>query len=217
MFIYELPIGSEVIIRCSLGLTYAEYKSQLVKADAEDKYVLIDSIKINDKVVGFNAPNIINVVTVVNPEDKKVYVYRDTVIDVVRDGAERKMVYHRISSEESVDATNRRSNFRVFLGVDGVIQVGTHKRTYDVIVKDISANGFGILTSMEVKLREGQGIHLVFTDPEDDTRFSLRGTIVHAIAVDANTMHYGCMLPKEYDSIRKYAAEKQRRKKTGNK
>ena len=217
MFIYELPIGSEVIIRCSLGLTYAEYKSQLVKIDSEEKYVLIDPIKIEDKVVGFNAPNIINVVTVVNPEDKKVYVFRENTIDVVRDGAERKMIYHRIASEESVDATNRRNNFRVFLGLDGVIQVGTNKRTHDVVVKDISANGFGILTAMEVKLREGQEIHLVFTDPEDDTRFSLRGTVVHAIAVDANTMHYGCSLPKEYDSIRRYAAEKQRKKKTGNK
>ncbi len=213
MFIYELPEGCEVIIRCSLGLTYAEYKSQIVKVDLDDKYILMEAIKINEKVVGFNAPNIINVVTVVNPVDKKVYVYRETTIDVVRDAVDRDVIYHRISTEESVDATNRRSNFRVFLGLDGIVQVGTNKRTHDVIVKDISANGFGILTSMDAKFREGQGIHLVFTDPEDDTRFSLRGTIVHAIAVDANTMHYGCVLPKEYDSIRRYATDKQRKKK----
>ncbi len=215
MFIYELPEGSEVIIRCSLGLTYAEYKSQIVKVDLEEKNILIDAIKINEKVVGFQAANIINVVTVVNPQDKKVYIYRETEIDVVRDMTDRNLVYHRISSAESVEATNRRNNFRVFLGLDGVLQAGTNKRTYDVIVKDISANGFGILCSMDVKLREGQSVHLVFTDPEDDTRFSLNGTIVHAIAVDANTMHYGCMLPREYDSIRRYAADKQRKNKGG--
>ncbi len=214
MFIYELPEGSEVIIRCSLGLTYAEYKSHIVKIDLDDKYILMEAIRINDKVVGFNAPNIINVVTVVDPTDKKVYVYRETTIDVVRDVVDRDVLYHRISTEESVDATNRRNNFRVFLGLDGVVQVGTNKKAHDVIVKDISANGFGILASMESKFREGQGIHLVFTDPEDDTKFSLRGTIVHAIAVDANTMHYGCVLPREYDSIRRYAAEKQRKKKS---
>ena len=107
---------------------------------------------------------------------------------------------------------NRRTAVRVWLGIDGVAQIGIHRVAYEVIVKDISVSGISFILHKDLKLKQGTIVHITFNDTDARVKFSLGAIIVRQAPLEDGRMLYGCRLNQESPSISKYVNDKQREK-----
>lgn len=210
MKITELPIGSRVIVRSSLGMDFLDFESEILRVSNEENAVYLQPIKEENRPLDFSSGRIINTVSIVSEDDDKAYVYRDLMIDYVHDEENAELKFHRILSNEDVEAENRRKYFRMYLGEDGVMQVGPHRSPIDVTIKDISVNGIGVVCSSNAQFDLGSRARINFTDSELGQDFHIRGSVVRRNELDPTTMILGCKFPYESDAIGKYIAMKQR-------
>ena len=152
MKITELPMGSQVTVRSGLGTDFLDFESKIIKNNPKEDAVFLEPIRQNNRTLDFSSVRLINTASVVSDRDDKAYVYHNVKIDYVR---EEDQGYHRIITPDDVEAVNRRKYFRMYLGTDGVMQGGSHKKTYDITVKDISVNGFAVVCSIDADLDLG--------------------------------------------------------------
>lgn len=207
MKITELPMGSQVTVRSGLGTDFLDFESKIIKNNPKEDAVFLEPIRQNNRTLDFSSGRLINTASVVSDRDDKAYVYHNVKIDYVH---EEDQGYHRIITPDDVEAVNRRKYFRMYLGTDGVMQGGSHKKTYNITVKDISVNGFAVVCSIDADLDLGARTRISFTDRELRRDFRIRGLIVRKTEIDPTTVIYGCKLPYESDAIGKYIAMKQR-------
>ena len=194
MKITELPMGSQVTVRSGLGTDFLDFESKIIKNNPKEDAVFLEPIRQNNRTLDFSSGRLINTASVVSDRDDKA----------------EDQGYHRIITPDDVEAVNRRKYFRMYLGTDGVMQGGSHKKTYDITVKDISVNGFAVVCSIDADLDLGARTRISFTDRELRRDFRIRGLIVRKTEIDPTTVIYGCKLPYESDAIGKYIAMKQR-------
>lgn len=210
MKITELPIGSRVIVRSSMGIDFLDFETEIMMSSREENAVYLQPIKEENRPLDFSSGRIVNTVSVVSEDDDKAYVYRDLTIEYVQDEKNEDLRFHRICSKEDVEPVNRRKYFRMYLGEDGVMQVGPHRYPIDVVVKDISVSGIAVVCSADAVLDLGSRARITFTDNEVGQDFHIRGSVVRKNEVDPTTIVLGCKFPYESDAIGKYIAMKQR-------
>ena len=102
---------------------------------------------------------------------------------------------------------NRRESFRLFLGLGAVVQIGSNKKAVNVILKDISENGFSFVEIEDIDA-ENLPVRLVFNDMK--TGISLIGNIVRKVTVGEKKIIYGCTLTSCNIDVARYINEKQR-------
>jgi hypothetical protein len=79
----------------------------------------------------------------------------------------------------------------LFLGLGAVVQIGSNKKAVNVILKDISENGFSFVEIEDIDA-ENLPVRLVFNDMK--TGISLIGNIVRKVTVGEKKIIYGCTL-----------------------
>lgn len=212
MKITELPVGSSMNVRSSRGLDYVDFETRIVKVLPEENAVLVDAITKNGKPLSFQSSNIVNVVSVVSKDEEKVYPYHNTEITYHKEKDENHEMkyYHRIETVEDVEPANRRKYYRVFLGLEGIMQGGEHRRTYEVTVRDVSVGGLAVMCPPEVDLSTGTRVRVTFLDNQLGKEFRLRCVVVRKTALSPTKVVYGCALPQISNAIGQYVAEKQR-------
>ena len=117
-----------------------------------------------------------------------------------------KNVYKIVASGEGFEM-NRRESFRLFLGLGAVVQIGSNKKAVNVILKDISENGFSFVEIEDIDA-ENLPVRLVFNDMK--TGISLIGNIVRKVTVGEKKIIYGCTLTSCNIDVARYINEKQR-------
>ena len=100
-----------------------------------------------------------------------------------------------------------RIRFRLFLGLGAVVQIGSNKKAVNVILKDISENGFSFVEIEDIDA-ENLPVRLVFNDMK--TGISLIGNIVRKVTVGEKKIIYGCTLTSCNIDVARYINEKQR-------
>lgn len=105
---------------------------------------------------------------------------------------------------------NRRGAFRLFVGQEGVAQIGTNKKAVAVLVKDVSDNGFAFIYRDKLPAKPGEPVRLVFDDEE--LHFNLQGRLVRVVEVNERGFLYGCKLSVRNSTLEKYIMIKQREK-----
>lgn len=118
--------------------------------------------------------------------------------------------YHMIVCKSAGTEVNRRGCFRIFVGEEGLAQVGEHTGIMKVTVKDISATGFSFLGERESETPLGGGVRLTFEDSIRDIRFDLSGRLVRKVKGDDEKTLYGCKLSISNKVVDSYIARRQR-------
>jgi hypothetical protein len=95
----------------------------------------------------------------------------------------------------------------LFLGLGAVVQIGSNKKAVNVILKDISENGFSFVEIEDIDA-ENLPVRLVFNDMK--TGISLIGNIVRKVTVGEKKIIYGCTLTSCNIDVARYINEKQR-------
>ena len=202
MIIKEVPAEGNLTIEVSLKERKLEFHSQCVESGVN--YIYAQTIRIDGKILSFNSEGHLMVNLIYLREEKNPIVWKGVGITTVQNNG--KNVYKIVALGEGFEM-NRRESFRLFLGLGAVVQIGSNKKAVNVILKDISENGFSFVEIEDIDA-ENLPVRLVFNDMK--TGISLIGNIVRKVTVGEKKIIYGCTLTSCNIDVARYINEKQR-------
>ncbi len=198
----EARAGDNLIIQIAFGKQTMDLPSKIVGVKRDN--LIVDIIYLDKKMLNLASNNIrINLMLI--REGKVPIVWKNVTCKIIK---ENEQSYYQITSYSEGYENNRREAFRLFIGNDGVAQVGINKKALEVIVRDVSENGFSFVTSTDVTMAVGEPVRLVFIDL--DITFSLMGIVVRKVNVNEKEVLYGCKLSVKNNKLLKYINDKQR-------
>ena len=140
MRIYELEKGQAFRILIIIGNQNMEFESEVLETVPLKHMILAKPVIKNDKILTFNGKGISANVVLPGKKDTKPLVFRNAVFSTVK-AADGKLRYAIVSNAEAVEF-NRRDSFRCSIDVPSVAKIGLDKETHNIILRDVSVNGF---------------------------------------------------------------------------
>lgn len=212
MLLEELDVGSKITILVGIGSQTLSFDSIL--EEPSDNGVLTTPVYRNDKLVGFRTKGLVIRLQITNASDQKVYEF--TNVEILNVKTQDEQIHHKMICKTPGKQINRRTAVRVWLGKEGIAQIGTNRVAYEVVVKDISVSGISFIFHKDLNVEPGTIAHITFNDTEARTKFSLSAIIVRKAELDEGKILYGCRLNQESPAIAKYVNDKQREKLKGS-
>ena len=203
MLLQEMPVDNKIIIELSIKGQKFEFPSKVVSQ--ENNSIFIEPIRINGKVLTFNASESIAINIVMIRENKSPMVWKGIGVACVH---EKSGSFYKITASGEGFEINRRGAFRLFVGISGVAQLGINRKAVDVIVKDVSENGFSFVSSEDMENVINMPVRLVFND--FNKNYSLMGIIVRKVIINETKVLYGCQLSVNNSQLEQYINQKQR-------
>lgn len=203
MKLTEITNDMLISVTISRGNTSASLVTEPAFALNDELYV--KPFTYNNAVVSFDAPGLAISLMAIK-EDSVPYFWKNvTIIKQIKDGE----VYHCISSGMDGVKLNRRDSYRVFVGEDGECFATTNK-SVPVTIRDISANGVGLIVYEEdAKLFNfGAKLRITFSDNPMYFNADLMARVVRIVKTDKGYV-IGCEFTQVYSDINKYVASKQ--------
>lgn len=228
MYIGEIPDGSSIDISVTSGdkkislCTFARKPSNPVDEKFVNEFfkkykfgsgILADVIERNGKYVSFRLgeESEILVFCII---DKKPYAWSQVKIITA---VFKKKTYYLIMSNQNAKETNRRAGFRQWVGHDGSMKLGLESGSRNVVIKDISTAGVGlILDDKDVAPRIGETVHITYTDKvgtgaglSKEFNFSLKASVARVDDSNPFKKVLGCRFDKPNETVGQYINMKQ--------
>lgn len=203
MLLQEMPADNKIIIELSIKGQKFEFPSKVVSQG--NNSIFIEPIRINGKVLTFNSSESVAVNIVMIRENKSPMVWKGVGVACVH---EKSGSFYKITASGEGFEINRRGAFRLFVGISGVAQLGINRKAVDVIVKDVSENGFSFVSSEDMENVINMPVRLVFND--FNKNYSLMGIIVRKVIINETKLLYGCQLSVNNSQLEQYINQKQR-------
>ena len=119
---------------------------------------------------------------------------------------------HVIASKNDAASYNRRQNYRVFLGVEGTMESVADPEAKNVLVKDISVSGIGLITKTEEPYKRGDIITVNFNEKESGTDFQLKVLVVRNEEMEDGRFNIGGLVKSNSDVVARFVYSKQQKK-----
>lgn len=203
MLLQEMPADNKIIIELSIKGQKFEFPSKVVSQG--NNSIFIEPIRINGKVLIFNSSESVAINIVMIRENKSPMVWKGVGVACVH---EKSGSFYKITASGEGFEINRRGAFRLFVGISGVAQLGINRKAVDVIVKDVSENGFSFVSSEDIENVINMPVRLVFND--FNKNYSLMGIIVRKVIINETKVLYGCQLSVNNSQLEQYINQKQR-------
>ena len=161
--------------------------------------MLAQGVFTDDKIISFRGKGLVVDLIVTLPEDKP-QLFKNVTTNVVKlsDGT----LCYTVSSIAGSKTYNRRQSYRCYVGIETAVQCGLNRAAHDAIIKDISYNGFSVVSKEDLKLEVNQTVHAVLNDHMDETaenfNFHLYGLVArihrfgHTFAVGVLQCRFRC-------------------------
>lgn len=215
-------MGNKVYRFESFVLELSEQEDIEYSSTLEGDYVIVEPIKVEDKIVKF-ATEGINYYFIGNHKGKP-YLFENVFIEKVKFPSYGVAHIFRVAKEGR--RFNRRDNFRVWLGQHCHVAFRGSKAQHDAMVKDLSSTGVGLIIKKEYEISIGDEVEVQFNDEtyneqKEDYQFTLhtlKGEIVRIVEQSEKVNLVGCKIIEGQDAVEKFVAMKQReRNKVGRK
>ncbi len=182
----------------------------------EGDFVIIEPIKVDDKIVKFVTEGI-SYYFIGNHKGKP-YLFENIFIEKVKLPSYGAAHILRVAKDGR--RFNRRDNFRVWLGQYCHIALRGSKAQHDAIVKDISNTGVGLIIKKEYEINIGDTIEVQFNfekynEQKEDYQFTLhtlKGEIVRIVDQSEKVNLVGCNITEGKEEVERFVAMKQREK-----
>lgn len=209
MKLFELEKETLLSIKVVFQKEELQYETRVL--EVLEGSVLVDAIRSEEgKILDFSSPNL-NIDIYIPVEGDKPLVFEGVEMKCV---TFKKNVYHQIITDKEAKAYNRRDAVRVYVGVKGKTQIGPNKTVMEIIVKDVSVNGFAIVTETEVLGAVGNPVRVVFRD--EDKYLDINGVVVRTFKLENGKYVYGCNVPRHNFDLEKYVSFRQRKNMSKN-
>ena len=227
MYIGEIPEGSSIEINVASGdkkislCTFARVPQNPIDEKMMHAFfkkyrygsgILADAIERNGKYVGFHMTedSTLHVFAII---DKKPYAWSEVKIIAA---SFKKETSYLIMSNQNAKESNRRAGYRQWVGHDGSLKLGLEPGSRDVVIKDISTGGVGLVVDGDVAPRIGETVHITYTDKvktstgmPKEFNFSLKATVARKDDSVPNRTIIGCQFDKPNETVGQYINLKQ--------
>lgn len=144
--------------------------------------------------------------------DDKPQLFKNVTTNVVK-RADGTLCYTVFSIAGS-KTYNRRQSYRCYIGIETAIQCGLNRSAHNVIIKDISYNGFAVVSKEDLELGVNQTVHAVLNDHLEETaenfNFHLYGLVARVQELENGLFLYGCRLSNPVPGLEQYIVKKER-------
>lgn len=202
MRLVEVEAGANIILQVHMKGQSLDFPT--VVSTTEKDHLLVEPVRIDGKIVGFSGDGVrLDLIYV--RQDKPPFVWKNIRCTTIMSGGAAK--YQVIAFSEGYEM-NRREAFRLFLGINGIVQMGMNRKAMEVIVKDVSETGFSFVSTEDIEQVINMPVRLVFMDL--NRNYSLMGIVVRKVVIAPNKILYGCHLTVKNRELSRYINEKQR-------
>jgi len=202
MLISQLVQNSNLILEININNKHLEFES-VVFAKIGD-YILIEPVRVNGKVVNFEIGNVLIDMLLIR-NDKKPIIWKRVLL---KNTIYKTKTYYKVVPTGDGFEVNRRNAFRLYFEVKGVVQVGTNSVPIDIIVKDVSENGFSFVSKVNIEKPLKSIVRLVLVDL--NKTLNLNGVLVRKEKINQLKYFYGCELNIQNRFLSQYIDEKKR-------
>lgn len=226
MLVKDLEPGTEVSIESSNDSAKVNLKTKISNITAqEDKEVLklvakekksgfcvVDGIREEDCLVNFRSPRVKNnLVTIV---DGKPMIWEG--IGILNWKLPVYGSVHIVISTRNAVSYNRREHFRIWLGADATLRLGSEEGLLGVILKDVSEGGVSFIVRDTTNISKGSQGEISFAD--SGTTFHLMIVVIRMDLMEDGRTTCGCRLTSRNEALSRFInAKQQERLKTGKK
>ena len=202
MLLSQLVQNSNLILEININNKHLEFES-VVFAKIGD-YILIEPVRVNGKVVNFEIGNVLIDMLLIR-SDKKPIIWKRVLL---KNTIYKTKTYYKVVPTGDGFEINRRNAFRLYFEVKGVVQVGTNSVPMDIIVKDVSENGFSFVSKVNIEKPLKSIVRLVLVDL--NKTLNLNGVLVRKEKINQLKYFYGCELNIQNRFLSQYIDEKKR-------
>ena len=200
MRLSQLVQNSNLVLEININNQHLEFESTVITKIGD--YILIEPVRVNGKVVNFEIGNVLVDMLLIRRDKKPVAWKRVLLKNVIY----KNKTYYKVIPTGDGFEINRRNAFRLSVEVKGVVQVGTNSVPMDVILKDISENGFSFVSKDIIDKPLKSIVRLVFIDLNKS--LNLNGLLVRKERINQSKYFYGCVLNIKNQFLSQYMNDK---------
>lgn len=207
MYIYEIEEGTNISVTVKREDASVTLPSEVCKVFSD--CILVNLFEHEGNILTFELEDAVIEMVVVKPGEVPFF-FKNVQISRV---TYEEQDYHCIRTGMVGVKLNRRNAFRAYIGEDGSALEVPGNRRVDVLVKDLSSSGIGLLIDKKhnVMFDLGTSLNVSFSDSLISTSINVVGKIVRIDEQDTQIL-VGCAFSKHYPQIDRYVAAKQVRK-----
>lgn len=212
MEISELEIGLPITLEIKKDENKIQFPTAIEGIDETRHLLFLSVVEKDGKLLNFGTM-LLNLV--IHRDNDVPILFRNTQVELFKT-SENKYLYCTVLKGRGVPY-NRRNAFRCFVGNDVVVQMGSHKSTFDAILRDVSSTGFGLVFKKKDFENQEFGIgtqchtHLIDAiDKFQKVNINLHGIVCRIADVDEEKVVFGCELMIRAYEIDKYIRAKER-------
>lgn len=229
MFINELEVGTELIVEVSDSKSNFNFTTNVIEiTNEQDKAyldmlieklkhapcVFVEKITYEDKIVNFDGAGF-GCKATTTFEDRP-YVWQSVKIPKISLPSGDSI--HLLIAIDNVEPLNQRAEYRCFLGIDGFMRIGESKAIKNVLVRDVSISGIGVIADIGVNINPGDTVNISWYDGQYstikkeivDTLYKIDAHVVRVVKMNNNRCIIGCVTDKKTSVVERYIATKQR-------
>lgn len=211
MQIDDLTAGLSLSFLINLNTEQLQFESKILEVYPRRHTLLAEGVFADDKIIAFRGKGLIVDLLVTLPDDKP-QLFKNVSTNVVKraDGTLCYTVYTIAGSK----TYNRRQSYRCYVGIETALQCGLNRAAHNVIIKDISYNGFAVVSKEALQLEVNQTVHAVLNDYMEETaetfNFHLYGLVARIQELENGLFLYGCRLNHPVPGLEQYIVKKER-------
>lgn len=211
MRIEELTPGQPITFIATIREETMEFPSRIMELYPKKRLVLADPVYLNEKVLYFRGKGLI-VDLLVTFEDIKPQLFKNIQVSLMKK-ADKSLCYNLSTIVES-KPYNRRKYYRCYVGVSTSIMYGANRNAHEIVIKDVSADGFSFVCGKDVEFNSEHLVHVVLNDYLEEIAenfsFHLYGFIVRSYETEGDRIVYGCRLNNRVAGLESYIMKKER-------
>lgn len=211
MRIEELAPGQPITFIATIGEETMEFPSRVMELYPKKHWVIAAPVYLNEKVLSFRGKGLI-VDLLACFEDIKPQLFKNIHVDLMRK-ADKSLCYNLSTLAES-KPYNRRRYYRCYVGISTSIMYGANRSAHEIVIKDVSADGFSFVCGSDVEFDSEHLVHVVLNDYLEELAenfsFHLYGFIVRSYEVEGGRTVYGCRLNNRVAGLEAYIMKKDR-------
>ena len=200
MLLTQIAQNGNLILEINVNKQHLEFNSIVIAKTGN--YILIEPVRVEGKVVNFEIGNILIDMLLVR-SNKKPIIWKRVLL---KNTIYKNKTYYKVVPTGDGFEINRRNAFRMYIEVKGVAQVGSNSVPIDVIVNDVSENGFSFVSKVNIEKPLKSTVRLVFVDINKS--INLNGLLIRKEKKEQSKYLYGCALNIKNQILNRYLNDK---------
>lgn len=215
MTIDDLAVGTTCTIQINVGNSRIFHDTVIRAVYPKKSAILVDALCKNGKYIQLE--NVENHL-VINVENSKPEIFK-RIRPILFEDKKLGRRFYCIQIKQNSIPYNRRESYRCFVGERLNVQIGDNRRTFECVLKDVSATGFALVfdkINMPTNYHSWANFHAVYNLSNEDVgglRFgvaNLKGEVVRCEEMSDEKVLFGCRHLNVVHAIEPYIRDRER-------